>query len=105
MLGLLGNITNPSIYTSTQGEGLFTFISNIFKLAGTIAGIILIFRLITAGYTYLSANGDPKKFQQAGDTITQSILGIVIIAGAFVLAWLVSRLTGIDIINPTIYGP
>ena len=106
MLGLLGNIQNiNTTYQGANGEGLFMFISNLFKLAGVIAGIVLIFRLITAGYAYLSAMGDPKKFQQAGDTITQSILGLVIIAGAFVLAGLVGRLTGIDILNPTIYGP
>lgn len=105
MLGILGPITNPTKYASTNGEGLFLFISNIFKLAGVIAGIILIFRLITAGYLYFSAMGDPKKFQQAGDTITQSILGLVVIAGAFILAGLVARFTGIDILNPTIYGP
>lgn len=105
MLGLLGNIVNPTAYVSTNGEGLFNFMSNIFKLAGVIAGIILIFRIITAGYTYLSAYGDPKKFQQAGDTITQSVLGLVVVASAFILAGLVARFTGINILNPTIYGP
>lgn len=105
MLGILGNITNPTTYTSTNGEGLFMFMSNLFKLAGVIAGIILIFRLISAGYFYLSALGDPKKFQQASDMITQSVLGLVIVAGAFIIAGLVARFTGINILNPTIYGP
>lgn len=107
MLGIFGNITNPysGNYVSSQGEGLFLFLSNLFKLAGVVAGIILIVRLIGAGYTYLSAIGDPKKFQQASDTITQSILGLVIVAGAFILAGLVGRLTGIDVLNPVIYGP
>ncbi|MFA7301773.1 MAG: hypothetical protein WC069_05660 [Candidatus Shapirobacteria bacterium] len=106
MFGLLGTITNPSTtYASTSGDGLFLFISNIFKLSAVIAGIILIIRIISAGYLYLSSQGDPKKFQQAGDTITQSILGMVIVASTFVLVWLIARFTGIDIINPTIYGP
>lgn len=105
MLGLLGTIDNPTKYTGNSGQGLFLFISNVFKLAGVVAAIILIFRIISAGYTYLSASGDPKKFQQASDTITQSILGMVIVASAFILAGLVGRLTGINILNPTIYGP
>jgi len=105
MLGILGNITNPTAYASSNGEGLFMFISNLFKFAGVIAGIVLIFRLITAGYTYLTAQGDPKKFQQAGDTITQSVMGLVVVAGACIIAGLVSRFTGINILNPTIYGP
>lgn len=105
MSSIFGSITNPTSYTGDAGEGLFLFLSNIFKLAGVIAGIILIIRLISAGYLYLSALGDPKKFQQAGDTITQSILGLVIVAAAFIIAGLVGRLTGIDILNPVIYGP
>jgi len=104
MLGLLGNISNPTTYTD-NGQGLFVFISNVFKLAGVIAGVVLIYRLISAGYIYLSANGDPKKFQQATDTINQSLLGLVVVAGAFILAGLAGRLTGIDILNPVIYGP
>jgi len=105
MLGILGNITNPTAYASSNGEGLFNFISNIFKLAGVIAGIVLIFRIITAGYAYLSAMGDAKKVQAAGDTITQSVLGLVVVAAAFIIASLVARFTGINILNPTIYGP
>ncbi len=105
MLGILGNIGNPTTYTGNAGEGFFLFLSNIFKLAGVIAGIVLIVRLISAGYLYLSAQGDPKKFQQASDMVTQSILGLVIVAGAFIIAGLVGRLTGIDILNPIIYGP
>jgi hypothetical protein len=105
MFGLLGTISNPTTYTDTNGDALFHFISNVFNLAGVVAGIVLIVRLITAGYTYLSANGDPKKFQQASDTVVQSILGLVIVAGAFLLAGLVGRLTGIDVLNPVIYGP
>lgn len=105
MLGILGNIGNPTSYSSSNGEGLFLFISNLFRLAGVIAGILLIIRIISAGYLYLSAQGDPKKFQQAGDTITQSILGLVVIAGAFIIVGLIARFTGINILSPTIYGP
>jgi len=105
MIGILGNILNPTKYQSTQGEGLFTFLSNLFKFAGVIAGIIFIVQLLTAGYDYIASNDDPKKFQAAGNKILHSLLGLIIVAGAFILAGLVSRFTGINILNPTIYGP
>lgn len=105
MFGLLGNISNPTKYSSTNNEGLFTFISNIFQFAGVIAGIVFIIRIILAGYSYLSTSGDPKKFQQASDTIFQSILGLLIISSAFIITGLLGRFTQIDILNPTIYGP
>lgn len=105
MLGLFGTIENPTSYTSTQGSGLFTFLTNIFKLAAVIGGIYLVVQLILAGFQYLSSNGDAKKTEQAWAQIWQSLLGLVIIAGAFVIAGLIGRFTGINILSPTIYGP
>lgn len=105
MLGLFGTIENPTKYSSTQGSGLFDFISNILKFAGVAAGIYFIVQIILAGYQYLSANGDSKKTEQAWAQIWQSLLGIIIISAAFIIAGLIGRLTGINILNPEIYGP
>lgn len=104
--GIFGSISNPlPKYASTQGEGLFVFISNLLKLVGTVAGIFMVFQIIMAGYKYISANGDIKQTEAAWGQIWQSIVGLVIIAAAFVIAGLVERFTGIKILNPTIYGP
>ncbi len=65
----------------------------------------MIFQFIMAGYAYISASGDVKATQAAFDRIWQSILGMVIIASAFVIASVVTRLTGIEIINPVLNGP
>ena len=102
---LIGPVTNPTKYGGTGGQGLFTFLGNILKLAGTIAGIYMVVQLIIAGFTYISANGDEKKTLLAWNQIWQSILGMIIIASAFVIASVVERLTGIKIISPVIYGP
>ncbi|MFZ2152846.1 MAG: hypothetical protein WAV41_02180 [Microgenomates group bacterium] len=104
--GVVGSITNPlSKYTGTQGQGLFKFIGNVLKFTGTIGGIYMIIQLITAGFAYISASGDPKLTTTAWTQIWQSILGMVIIASAFVIAAIVERLTGIKILSPVIYGP
>jgi len=103
--GIFGSISNPTKYASTNGEGLFVFLGNILKLVGTIAGIYMIVQFIMAGYGYLAANGDVKKTEAAWAMIWQSVLGMVIIASAFVLASIIQRITGIQIISPTIYGP
>ncbi|MFA4827267.1 MAG: hypothetical protein WC596_03420 [Candidatus Shapirobacteria bacterium] len=109
MLGLFGRITpplnNPYFIDPKPGAGLFLFISNLFKLAGFIGGLYMIFQFITAGYAYISANGDAKKIEAAWTKIWQSILGLVIISSAFIIAGVVGRLTGINILKPIIYGP
>jgi len=105
MIGLLGTIQNPTKYASTQGQGLFTFLGNALKLTAAAAGIYMIIQFIMAGFEYISAEGDPKKIAAAWTKIWQSMLGLVIIAAAFILAGVVGRITGINILNPEIYGP
>jgi succinate dehydrogenase/fumarate reductase cytochrome b subunit len=105
MIAIFGNIANPTAISSTNGSGLFTLLSNLFKLAGVVAGIFFVVQIILAGFGYLSASGDPKKTEVAFAKIWQSILGLAIVASAFVLAAVIGSLTGINILNPTIYGP
>ncbi len=103
---IIGDVANPlTKYSGTNGQGLFVFLGNVLKLVGTIAGIYMVIQIILAGFTYISANGDPKKTELAWTQIWQSVLGIVIIASAFVIASVVERITGIKIISPVIYGP
>ena len=107
MLGIFGTIENPTKYgTETDGgQGLFLLISNILKLAGVIAGLFFVVQIIIAGYLYISANGDPKKTEAAWAQIYQSAIGLAIVATAFVLASVIGKIFGIDILNPVIYGP
>lgn len=101
---IFGTVENPTAFANGP-QGLFDFISIIFKLAGTIAGIFFVVQIIIAGYGYLSANGDEKKTALAWATIWQSAIGIVIVASAFVLANVIGNIIGINVTNPTIYGP
>jgi len=105
MIGLFGTIENPTAYESVQGQGLFTFLSNLFKFAAVAGGIYLIVQILLAGFDYISANGDIKKTETAWAKIWQSILGLVIIGAAFIIAGVIGRLTGINILSPQIYGP
>jgi len=109
MIQIFGSIKPPvannKYFTAANGGGFFLFLSNLFKLAGTIAGIVMLVQFITAGYMYLSSEGDPKKASQAWAKIWQAIVGLLIIAAAFIIAGLVEKFTGIKILNPEVYGP
>lgn len=103
--GIFGDISNPTAYQSTSGSGLFLLLNNLFMFSGLIAGIYVIFQIISAGYLYISASGDPKKVEQAWNKIWQALLGLVIVAAAFTIAAVVGRITGINPLNPELYGP
>lgn len=106
MLGIFGNITPPvnNQYFTSGENGIFILINNLFKLAGVIAGLFFIVKIITAGFSYISASGDEKKTAAAFATIWQSVIGLVIVAAAFVIAGVIGNILGIDLLNPTIQG-
>ena len=105
-LTFFGTIDNPTGYkNSVEGSGLFLLLNNLFMFAGLVAGLYVVFQLISAGYLYISASGDPKKFEQAWNKIWQALLGLNIVAAAFALAAVVGKITGIDPLNPKLYGP
>jgi len=104
--GQMGTVEPPVAGNPYFAEGgLFLFIGNIFKLAGTIGGLFFIIQIIMAGYEYITAGADSKKIDAAWAKIWQSILGVIIIASAFTLAGVIERLTGISILTPKLYGP
>jgi hypothetical protein len=57
-----------------------------------VAGIYALINLILAGYAFMSAGDDPKKVAGAWAKIWQTILGLAVAAGAFVLAAIFGQL-------------
>ena len=108
-----GPITAPpgvEKYAGSGGEapGLITFLSNIVKLLIIIGGIYALINIVLAGYGFLSAGDDPKKIQAATGKIWQSLIGLLIMAGSFLLAALFGWILFQDprfILWPQIQGP
>lgn len=104
---IIGTVENPIKYGDVQ-VGMMPFFSNVLRFVFAIAGIYAFINLILAGYAYMSAGGDSKALSKAWDKIWQTLLGLAIIAGSFVITAVVSYLFFGDamyILNPAIYGP
>lgn len=72
-------------------EGVFeTAIGAILGLAG----IVLFLMLIIGGFRYISSGGDPKSAGAARGTLTFAIIGLVVIAGAFLILRFIEDFTG-----------
>lgn len=69
----LGNLVSPLINDVLIGSGLLAF------------GVILM-----AGFSYISASGDKGKIEQAQNMLNYGILGLAVVA----LAFLVTRIIG-----------
>ncbi|KKQ35935.1 MAG: hypothetical protein US53_C0068G0011 [Candidatus Woesebacteria bacterium GW2011_GWA1_37_7] len=92
---VIGQTKLPSILPDIFedfGTGFPLLIGNFAKLLVIVAGVYAIINFIIAGYTFLSAQGDPKKIADAWNKIWQSMLGVIVAAGAYVLAAIISYL-------------
>lgn len=72
------------------------------------AGLYALFNLVLAGYSFLSAGDDSKKIGSAWAQIWQSMLGLAVSAGSFVLAAIFGKLlfnNELFLLQPTITLP
>lgn len=93
---------------SADTAGLINLLSNILKLSVVAAGVFGLINLVTSGIQWAGAAGNPEMIKQASSRIWMSLLGLVIVAGAFVLAGVIGLLffgSATAIINPVIFGP
>ncbi len=91
-----------------DGGGIGNLISIVTNTLIVAAGIYTLFNFILAGYGFLSAGNDPKKIEASWAKIWQSILGLTVAAGAFILAAIFGWLIFDDptfILSPVITTP
>ena len=91
----LGQIKPPqalSGYGSDPAQAIGGLIERIVQLLIIGAGIYALFNFILAGYDFLSAGDDAKKVAGAWAKIWQTVLGLAIAAGSFVLAAIFGQL-------------
>lgn len=114
---MFGQITNPFgplgspvLAGSTNGSGIVVILNSLVKFVIVLAGLYTFWNIISAGYAFASAGGDPKAVAKAWEKIWLSLLGLLVVAGSFVLAvifgYLIFGATNATIlISPQIFGP
>lgn len=111
-----GEITNPfaqlnpgsKLNSGLNGEGLVFLGNSLLKMVIVLAGLFTFWNFIAAGYGFMSAGDDVKAMSKAWEKFTTSLLGLLFVAGSFVLAAIFGQLIFGDytmLLNPRIYTP
>ena len=87
-----GFIKPPESVSTDPGTGIGNLIQKALTVLIIGAGVYALFNFILAGYAFLSAGDDPKKVAGAWAKIWQTALGLLVAAGAFVLAAIFGQL-------------
>lgn len=93
--GLWGTINAPpgvEKYAGGALSGFRNFLNNLVQVIIIFAGIFAFINILLAGYAFISAGDDPKRIEGAWKKIWQTLLGLTIAAGAFVIAALVGKI-------------
>ena len=70
-------------------------VQNLYTYIISIAGVIALIALITAGILYLTSSGEPEKLSRARKQILAAFLGIVILFSSYLI---------LRTINPELVG-
>ena len=83
----------------TQITDLGRLVSIVASNAIVIAGIILLFLFIFAGFQMITGAGNPQKQQQAQQIMTAGIIGFILVVAAFLIVRLIESTLGITILG------
>ena len=95
--------------TTVGAIGIFYFVVAGLRLFFIIAGLLVFGNFIYAGYIYITQAGDSKAHTLVRERVTFSIVGLVVMVSAFIVASLIGAIVFGDagfILNPSItqYG-
>jgi len=87
-----GCLQNGDVASIKCLEPLF---ANVVSAATALVGVALFLMLIIGGYNFLFAGGDQKKLEKAKGTLTAAIIGLVVIAVAYLIIKAIGSITGV----------
>jgi hypothetical protein len=78
-------LIDNSGFEEVAEEGLGNVVAGIIKVFLSLLGIIFIFLIVTAGYKYMTADGDEAKVEEALERIKTAVIGLIIIVSAYAI--------------------
>lgn len=96
--------TDPCANLSVEGaEGVASIqcvvplIANIIRAVVSLGAVALFVMLLVGGFNFLFSGGEQKKLEAARGTVTQAIVGIVIMSVAYLIIKTIELFTGVNI--------
>ena len=72
-------------------------IANVIRAVVSLGAVALFVMLLAGGFNFLFSGGEQKKLEAARGTVTQAIIGIVIMSVAYLIIKTIELFTGVNI--------
>lgn len=98
------NTLYPSGQTS-GASGVTVLISSLWRAMIILGGVALLIFLAWGGIQWIMAGGDKQKVENSRNRIMNAFIGLALLAASVAIVIFVQLIFGIDLLNPTFYGP
>ncbi len=88
--------SSAGVSTTLYSVKPFQIVQLLLPYIFSIAGIVLLFNLISSGFKLMTSQGEPKAVQSAQAKITTSLIGILILFTSFWIVNLIMKFFGIS---------
>lgn len=95
---------NPTIFSPAKNfDTVASLVNTIIPNVLVISGVVFLLIIIYAGFQLIAAGQvDPQKWEKTRQTLTQAVIGLIIIVVAYWLVLIIQQVTGVNITNPTL---
>jgi hypothetical protein len=90
----LVDVYQPAKALGGDSATLSTLINPIISNILIISGVVALGAILTAGFSFIAANGDKAKTAQASQALTYGIIGLVVVVAAFIITRIMGAILG-----------
>ena len=76
---------------STYNQDVPTMLGTVIGAAMSLVGVVFFVLSIYAGFLWMTARGDETQAKKARDTLTMSVIGLIIVFGAYAITAFVTK--------------
>jgi len=98
----LSNIYAPGQSLGGSSAQIGTLLAPILTNIMIFIGVLGLFVIIFSGFTYITGGGDKNKIAQAQNMLNYGIIGLVLVAAAYLITRIIGMLIGFDFLRQNI---
>ncbi len=97
----LANIYEPGRKLGGTTATFSTLLNPLIVNILIISALAAFITIIVSGFNYITASGDKTKAEQSAHMLNYALLGLALIAGAYLITRIVGSIVDIDLFNPS----
>ena len=77
---------------SYSNRNIYVILGDVIMVILTLVGSIFVIFMIYAGYLWMTASGNEQKVDKSKEILKQSIIGLIIVLGAYAISFFVVQI-------------